>query len=113
MSEKGHFSPLHAANAVFDGVGMIIAVAVRHRQPIVDERHVEFAGFENSRDLLVVPPTSNRRAIPDDAHELGGLVQFCACRKPTIAICRVMLFSLSVGLLGETQLTRDLVFGRK
>jgi hypothetical protein len=48
-------------------VGMIIAVAVRHRQPIVDERHVEFAGFENSRDLLVIPPTSNRRAIPDDA----------------------------------------------
>src|SRR5499433_1211002 len=46
-------------------------------------------------------------------HELGRLVQFCACRKPTIAICRVMLFSLSAGLLGETQLTRDLVFGRK
>jgi len=49
-----HGIHLHAANAVFDGVGMIIAVAVRHRQPIVEERRVEFAGFENSRDLLVV-----------------------------------------------------------
>src|SRR5262249_36700049 len=28
-------------------------------------------------------------------HELGRLVQFCACRKPTITICRVMLSSLS------------------
>src|SRR6266853_1935138 len=102
MSEKGHFSPLHAANAVFDGVGMIIPVAVRHRQPTADERHVEFAGCEISRDLLVVPPTSNLPAIPPDAHELGRLVQFCACWKPTIAICRVMLFSLSAGLLGET-----------
>src|SRR5258708_8777493 len=27
-------------------------------------------------------------------HELGKLVQFCACRKPTITICRVMLLSL-------------------
>src|ERR1700726_2200188 len=26
--------------------------------------------------------------------ELGRLVQFCACRKPTITICRVMLLSL-------------------
>src|SRR5258708_19427836 len=26
-------------------------------------------------------------------HELGRLVQFCACRKPTITICRVMLLS--------------------
>src|SRR5262245_41632929 len=50
--QHDHGIHLHAANAVFDGVGMIIAVAVRHRQPIVEERHVEFAGFENSRDLL-------------------------------------------------------------
>src|SRR2546426_940485 len=27
-------------------------------------------------------------------HELGRLVQFCACRNPTSAICRVMRFSL-------------------
>ena len=52
--QHDHGIHLHAANVVFDGVGMIIAVAVRHRQPIVEERHVEFAGFENSRDLLVV-----------------------------------------------------------
>ena len=44
--QHDHEIHLHAANAVFDGVGMIIAVAVWHRQPIVEERHVEFAGFE-------------------------------------------------------------------
>src|SRR5436853_7149050 len=26
-------------------------------------------------------------------HELGRFVQFCACRKPTITICRVMKFA--------------------
>ena len=45
---------LHAADAVFDGMGMIVAVAVRHRQPVVEKRHVEFAGFENPADLLIV-----------------------------------------------------------
>jgi hypothetical protein len=45
---------LHAADAVFDGVGVVVAVTVRHREAIVEERHVEFAGFENARDLLVV-----------------------------------------------------------
>src|ERR1700748_1022430 len=36
-------------------------------------------------------------------HELGKFVQFCACRKPTIAICRVMPSSLSrqIEIFGE------------
>src|SRR6185312_3461466 len=41
--------------------------------------------------------------------ELGRLVQFCACRKPTSAICRVMLFSLS----REVELAGDLVSARQ
>ena len=44
---------LHAADAVFDGVGMVVAVAVRHGEAIVEKRHVEFAGFEHAADLLV------------------------------------------------------------
>src|ERR1700748_408870 len=45
-------------------------------------------------------------------HELGRLVQFCACRKPTIAICRVMLLSMSarlskVELCGEAIVPRQ------
>ncbi len=45
---------LHAADAVFDGMGMIVAVTVRHRQPIVEKRHVEFSGLENPADLLII-----------------------------------------------------------
>ncbi len=45
---------LHAADAVLNSVPVIIAVAIRHRQTIVEERHVKFAGFENPGDLLVV-----------------------------------------------------------
>ncbi len=45
---------LHAANAVFDGMGVIVAVAIRHRQTIVEKRHVEFSGFEYPADLLII-----------------------------------------------------------
>ena len=45
---------LHAADAVFDGVGVVVAVAVRHCEPIVEEGHVELAGFQDAPDLLVV-----------------------------------------------------------
>ena len=45
---------LHAADAVFDGVPVIVAVAIRHRQTIVEECHVKFSGFENPGDLLIV-----------------------------------------------------------
>ena len=45
---------LDAADAVFDGMGVVIAVAIRHGQPIVEKRHVEFSGFENPGDLLIV-----------------------------------------------------------
>src|SRR5215469_3882426 len=41
--------------------------------------------------------------------ELGRLVQFCACRKPTIAICRVMLLSL-FGVSREIEFGGKLVF---
>ena len=64
---------LHAADAVFDGVGVIVAVTVRHRQAIVEERHVEFAGLPGSgRSPDNSPPTSNRRAIPDGATNSAG-----------------------------------------
>ena len=45
---------LHAADAVFDGVGVVIAVAIGHRQPVVEKRHVEFSAFQNPADLLIV-----------------------------------------------------------
>ena len=45
---------LHAADAVFDGMGVVVAVAVRHRQPVVEERHVEFSGLQDPADLLII-----------------------------------------------------------
>ena len=45
---------LHASDAVFDGMGVVVAVAIRHRQPVVEESHVEFAGLQDPADLLIV-----------------------------------------------------------
>ena len=45
---------LRGADAVFDGVGVVVAVAVGHGQAVVEERHVELAGFEDAGDFLVV-----------------------------------------------------------
>ena len=69
--------------------------------------------YPTERHRSAVPQI--RRLVPQRRHMRCSKIsrQFCASRKPTIAICRVMLFSLSAGLLGEIQLTRDLVFGRK
>ena len=45
---------LHAANSIGDGVGMIATEAIGHREAIIEEGHVKFAGFQNATDLLVI-----------------------------------------------------------
>ena len=45
---------LHAADAVFDGMGVIVAVAIRHGEAVVEKGHVKLAGFENAGDVPVV-----------------------------------------------------------
>ncbi len=52
--QDGHRVQLDAANAVGDGVRVIAAVTVRHRQTVVEEGDVEFAGFQGARDAAVV-----------------------------------------------------------
>ena len=45
---------LGGANAVLDRVRVIAAVAVGHGQAVVEEGHVELAGLQDARNLLVV-----------------------------------------------------------
>ena len=69
---------LHAADAVFDGVGVIVAVTIRHRQAIVEERHMEFAGFEDPADLLVVIRRHRivaRFRMPPRARQIGAVLR--------------------------------------
>ena len=69
---------LHAADAVFDGVGVVVAVTVRHRQAVVEERHVEFAGFEDPGDLLVVVGRHRivaRFRMPPRTRQIGAVLR--------------------------------------
>ncbi len=45
---------LHGADAVRDRFAVVVAVDVRHGEAVVEERHVEFSGFQNAGDPLVV-----------------------------------------------------------
>src|SRR6185437_2609683 len=69
---------LYAADAVFDRVRMVIAVAVRHGETVVEECHVEFSGFENPRDLLVVVRGHGivaRVRMPPGARQIGAVLR--------------------------------------
>ena len=69
---------LHAADAIFDRVGVIVAVAVGHRQAIVEERHVEFSGFEDPGDLLVVIRRHRivaRLRMPPRTRQVGAVLR--------------------------------------
>ena len=52
--EDGDRIHLHAADAVGDGVRMIAAVAVRHRQAIVEEADMELPGLQHAGDVTIV-----------------------------------------------------------
>jgi len=45
---------LDAADAVLDGVGVVAAVAVGHRQPVVEEAEMKAPGFQDAADTAVV-----------------------------------------------------------
>jgi hypothetical protein len=49
--DRVHF---HAADAVFDRVRMVVAIAIGHGQAVIEERHVQLARFQDAADLLVV-----------------------------------------------------------
>ena len=69
---------LHAADAVFDGVGVIVAVTIRHRQAIVEERHMEFSGFEDPADLLIIIRRHRivaRFRMPPRARQVGAVLR--------------------------------------
>ncbi len=69
---------LHAADAVFDGMPVIVAVAIRHRQTIVEESHVKFAGFENPGDLLVIIRRHRivaRFRMPPRTRQIGAILR--------------------------------------
>ena len=86
---------LDAADAVLDGVRVVAAEHVRHRQAIVEEADVELARFEHAGDVLVVfrrPAVGARLRMTPRG---GEVVQFCACRNATRVICR-MASSLSL-----------------
>ena len=52
---------LDAANAIFDRVRVVVAVAIRHRQPVVEERQVEFPRLEHPGDLAIEISTEKVR----------------------------------------------------
>ena len=52
--EHGDRVHLHAAYAMLDRVAMVVAVAVRHREPIVEEAEVELAFLQHAADGAVV-----------------------------------------------------------
>ena len=52
--EHGDRVHLHAADAVLDRVAMVVAVAVRHRQTVVEEAEVELAFLQHAADGAVV-----------------------------------------------------------
>ncbi len=52
--EDGERVHLHAANAVGDRVRVVVAVAVRHCQAIVEEADMEFSRFEHACDVAVI-----------------------------------------------------------
>ena len=51
--EHGDGVELHAADAVGDGVGVIAAVHVRHRQPVVEKAEVKLALLQHAADMPV------------------------------------------------------------
>ena len=52
--EHGDRVHLHAAYAVLDGMAVVVAVAVRHRQAVVEEAKVELAFLQHAADGAVV-----------------------------------------------------------
>jgi hypothetical protein len=48
--QHGHGIHLHAADAVLDRVAMVVAVAIGHGQPVIEEADVELAFLEHPAD---------------------------------------------------------------
>ena len=73
-----HGVELHAADTVLDGVVVVAAIAVGHREPVVEEAEVEFPGLQHPADLLVVVGREEIGAafrMPPGAGEVGAVLR--------------------------------------
>ena len=69
---------LDAADAVLDRMGVIAAIAVRHRQPIVEEPQMEAPGFQDAADAAVVlgrGEVRQRQWMPPRADEVRAVLR--------------------------------------
>ncbi len=69
---------LHATYAVLDGVAVVVAVAVRHRQAVVEEAEVELAFLQHAADGAVVVGGHGviaRFRMTPGAHEVGAVLR--------------------------------------
>ena len=76
--EHGHRVHFHAADAVADGVRVVMPVDVRHRKPVVEEAEVEFAFFEHPADMPVVvrrPGIGTRLRVAPGARKVGAILR--------------------------------------
>ena len=76
--EHGDGVELHATNAMFDGVGMIAAIHVRHRQPVVEEAEVKLALLQHAADVPVKirrPAIGARSRMAPGAGEVGAVLR--------------------------------------
>ena len=73
----GHGVHFHAADAVFDGVAVVVAVAVRHREAVIEEGHLEFAGFQHPAEIGVIFRAPGIRAgfrMPPGAYQVRAVL---------------------------------------
>ena len=76
--EHGDGVELHAANAVLDGVRVIAAVHVRHRQPVVEEAEMKLALLQHAADVPVKirrPAIGARSRMAPGAGEIGAVLR--------------------------------------
>ena len=76
--EDGERVHLHTADAVRDRVRVVAAVAVRHRQTIVEEADMELARFEHAGDVAVIVgghETGRRLRMSPGADEVRAVLR--------------------------------------
>ena len=76
--EHGDGVELHAADAVLDGVRVVAAVHVRHRQPVVEKAEMKLALLQHAADVPVEirrPAIGARLRMAPGAREVGAVLR--------------------------------------
>jgi hypothetical protein len=76
--EHGHRVELHATNAVLHGMRVVMAVHVRHRQPVVEEAEMKFSFLQHAADMPIVvgrPGIRARERMAPGAREVGAVLR--------------------------------------